>query len=59
MLIPEFRRALEKAVREREPIHKRENRESADFWLKVVVSIFTVLIGIVGAVTGLIAVVKK
>lgn len=59
VLIPAFRRELEKAVRQREPIYKKEKHESAEFWLKVIGTISTVLVGIIGAITGLIAVANK
>jgi len=51
----EFRQALIKAVREREPIYRKERREIIDLWVKRIAAI----IGILGAAIGLFTVIRR
>jgi hypothetical protein len=48
-------KALRKLVRQKEPIYRKERREEKEFWLKS----FGVLIGVIGASTGFLAVYQK
>ncbi len=47
--------ALTKAMRERYPSYRKERREIWELWIKVL----TLLIGLIGAATGLVALLKK
>ena len=51
----EFRQALIKAVREREPIYRKERREIIDLGVKRIAAI----IGILGAAIGLFTVIRR
>jgi hypothetical protein len=51
----ESRAALRRAIRERSPAFRKEQRERIDLWLKG----GTIIIGLIGATTGLVAVLKK
>ena len=55
LLRQESYRALKKAMRERALAYRKEQRERVDLWLKVC----TILTGLVGATTGLVALLKK
>ncbi len=51
----DIRRALRKAIRDRLPAYRKERREFWDFVLKGI----AVVIGLIGGISGLVAVLKK
>jgi hypothetical protein len=53
-----FRTSLLKAVREREPIYRKERREQIELALKIIGSITASITGIIGALIGLLAIRK-
>jgi hypothetical protein len=55
----ESRRALQKTIRERAPAFRKERREIADFYLKLVLGIGGVITGIGRTIIGIVAVLKK
>jgi hypothetical protein len=55
LLDPACRDALVKAIRERYPTYRKERREVWELWIKGV----TIVIGLIGAATGLVAIWKK
>jgi hypothetical protein len=59
LLRDEFREALLKAVREREPAYRKERREQIELYVKIATVIVTTLTGLLGAATGLVALLKK
>lgn len=51
----EFRKPLLKAVREREPIYRKEKREQVEIYIKLIAA----LTGILGTAIGVIAIIRK
>jgi len=47
------------ATRERMPTYRKERREVLELWLKVILMALTAITGVVGAITGLVALSKK
>jgi hypothetical protein len=59
VLYADSRRALEKAVRERAPIYRKERREIRELYLKIFLQVMTAITGLGGTIIGLISVWKK
>jgi hypothetical protein len=55
----EFRKPLLKAVREREPIYRRERWEAIETYSKLLTAVVTAMTGIIGAAIGLFAILKR
>jgi hypothetical protein len=59
VLYDDTRRALQKAMRERAPVYRKEQREISDFYLKIALGMGSAITGIGGTVIGIIALLKK
>jgi hypothetical protein len=59
ILYDESRREIKKAVRELMPEYRKERRDAVEFYIKIITLIVTVMTGLVGAATGLVALLKK
>ena len=55
LLFEKCRWALTKAIHERMPSYRKERREVADIWLRGA----ALIVGLLGSLTGLIAILKK
>jgi hypothetical protein len=58
-LCTDSRRALQKAIRERAPVYRKERRKIYEFYLKIVLGVGGVMTGIGGTIIGIISVLKK
>jgi hypothetical protein len=56
LLRDEFRTPLLRAVREREPVWRKERREQIELFTKVIAALATAATGIIGALIGLLAI---
>ena len=59
LLEDDTRRALQKAMRDRAPVYRKERREVQEFYLKLVLGVGSAITGIGGTVIGIIALFKK
>jgi hypothetical protein len=59
ILYDESRREIKKAVRELMPAYQKERHDAVEFYIKIITLIVTVMTGLVGAATGLVALLKK
>jgi len=53
------RLSLQKAIRERAPLYRKERREIAELYLKIVLGVGSMITGIGGTIIGIIALLKR
>lgn len=58
LLRDEFRQPFVKAIREREPLYRKERREQIELTVKVITALTAAITGIIGALIGLYAIRK-
>jgi hypothetical protein len=58
LLRDEFRQPFVKAIREREPLYRKERREQIELTVKVIAALTAAITGIIGALIGLYAIRK-
>ena len=58
LLRDEFRQPFVKAIREREPLYRKEKREQIELIVKVIAALTAAITGIIGALIGLYAIRK-